>query len=293
MTPAPHKGHTMHAITGFQDNPAQVGVINFTTEQKDLIKRTICKGATDDEMSLFVSQAGRLGLDPFAKQIYAVKRWNTKERREEMSIQVGIDGFRLVAQRSGEYAGQVGPFWCGPDGVWKDVWLDAAPPAAARVGVCRKGFAEPLWAVARWSSYCQLNKEQQPTKFWAQMPDLMLSKVAESLALRKAFPAELSGLYTPEEMAQADNGDDAKPAKVASITGEVVTKKPEWQADQLTEAGRYRSEIEAMGDAAAAEFKALWGRMRYDAPSDVIDALAGLLRRWQDIADQAAQQVPA
>jgi len=156
------------------------------------------QGAPKGDLAVFLHFAQRTGLDPFARQIYMINRGG------RYTIQASIDGLRIVAQRSGEYAGQAGPFWCGEDGEWTDVWLQSTPPIAAKVGVFRKGFSEPLWAVARFDSYCPLGKDNKPMGLWNKMADVMLAKCAESLALRKAFPNDLSGIYTAEEMEQAD-----------------------------------------------------------------------------------------
>jgi phage recombination protein Bet len=167
-------------------------LIQFNPDQMRLIRETVARGTSPDQFALFIEVCRLSGLNPFARQIYAVVRGG------QLSIQTSIDGYRLLAERSGKYAGQLGPQWCGEDGVWLDVWLSDKPPAAARVGVLRKDFQQPVWGVAKYKSYAQTSN------LWQKMPDTMLAKCSESLALRRAFPAEMSGIYTREEMEQAD-----------------------------------------------------------------------------------------
>jgi phage recombination protein Bet len=182
-------------------------------ERRELLKRTICKDLTDNEMDLFVAVCNRRRLDPFVKQIHAVKRrqWNAKlnDYEEVMVIQTGIDGYRLVADRTHERDGVDGPWWCGPDGEWHDVWLSTQPPAAAKMTVYRKGHARGYVGIAHWAEYVQTYKDKkgniQTVQMWRDMPAGQIAKCAEALAWRKAFPEELGGIYTDDEMGQADS----------------------------------------------------------------------------------------
>mgnify|MGYP000914605594 CR=1 FL=1 len=172
--------------------------LSFSDEQVKLIREQIAPKASKDELQLFLYQAKRTGLDPLTRQIYAIHRWNGQLKREAMTIQVSIDGFRVIAERSGNYAGQSEPEFDEKDGKL----------IACKITVFRFRGEQRYPAavgVAYYDEYKQTDKEGNTIGLWLKMPHVMLSKVAEALALRKAYPQDLSGLYTSEEMGQSDS----------------------------------------------------------------------------------------
>jgi phage recombination protein Bet len=208
-------------------------------DQVALIKRTIAKGATDDELALFLNQCRRTGLDPFSRQIHLVKRWSADERREVMTIQVGIDGLRLVAERTGRYVPGREPVYSYDD-------KGRLVSATAFVRKLSGGLWHEVAATAFLAEYVQTRKDGTTTRFWSRMPHLMLAKCAESLALRRAFPMELSGVYSAEEVTAEDEQPEALPAPrpAAELPAAPVASPEEVHANLLA---RCHRELAAKG----------------------------------------------
>lgn len=195
------------------------GVPSLKAEDLARILRTVKYAhLTDCQFELMIATCQRLKLDPWSDHLAITSRpGNT---RNEIAVIMKITALRVIAKRTGDYGEQVGPFWCGADQVWHRAWTEAEPPAVARVGVITRGSRRPFWGVANWRSFAQYTTEGGEPRladFWARMPEFMLAKVAESQALRKAFPDELSGIYIPEEM-----GNQRHIEPVAVFGGPVV-----------------------------------------------------------------------
>ena len=159
--------------------------------------------------------------------------------RVEWSIQTSIDGFRVVAERSQKYDGQGAAEWMTEKGEWVDVFvpsLHGKHPLAARVKVYRKDWPvdRPSVGVAEWGAYVGTKRNGDPTSMWEKMGPLMLAKCAEALALRKAFPQDLSGLYTSDEMQQSQVEVEASPAPQQEQRA-VQAPAPQQQAPQAQE----------------------------------------------------------
>lgn len=171
------------------------------------------------ELAAFLHTCQRRQLDPFAQQIYLIGRYDSQRQRKAYKPQTSIDGFRLIARRAADRSGVDYEYedtvWFDAKGGRHEVWLGDGAPAAAKVVVVRNG--RRFDAVARYSAYVQANNKGEPRGLWKTMPDTLIAKCAEALALRKAFPEDLGGLYTNDEMAQADN-----PASDGVVPGQVV-----------------------------------------------------------------------
>jgi phage recombination protein Bet len=189
----------------------------YDGKQLDLIRRTVAKDCNDDEFNLFAHTARHLGLDPLRKQIYAFVFSKDKPDKRRMTIITGIDGFRTIADRTGNYR---------PDEDEPTYETDADlkgpnnPAGLVRATVRVYKFSHGDWhkvtASAYWDEYAPLKDEwaegedgrRRPTGKmtldtsgnWGKMPRLMLAKVAEALALRKAWPDDLAAVYAQEEV---------------------------------------------------------------------------------------------
>lgn len=194
----------------------------YESSKVALIKDTIARGASDDELMLFLHLAQRSGLDPFSRQIYLIERkaqvngqWTTTRQP-----QTGIDGLRLIADRTDRYApGREPSFSYDADG--------RLETATSYVKKWVRGEWHEVAATAHYREYEQTKADGKPTKMWGDKPHIMLAKCAEALALRRAFPAEMSGLYTSDEIPASDTLTALPPAPRAdAVTGEIIDDAP-------------------------------------------------------------------
>ena len=290
------------------DPPAQAPAVlshALTEGQMDVLRRTIAHDLTNDEFDLFAAVCNRTRLDPFAKQIYAIKR--TVKRRvkndrgnwvdtyeDVLTIQTGIDGYRLIAERSRLYGGQDQPEWCGADGVWTDVWLSDEPPSAARVAVYRKDVPRPFVGVAKFDSYADRWPAKEGQKLgdlrnlWKTMPEGQIAKCAEALALRKAFPNDLSGVYVAEEMDQANN---VRPIDIGAREG--ISER---DFDEIREAAsmltdEQRGELHAWCEAEGIEVAR--ARLTSENAGRVLQRILDLARGAMDVPSGPATSAPS
>lgn len=158
----------------------------FSQAQVELIKATIMSGKTtptDNDLALFGLVCQRTGLDPFSKQIYAI------ERAGKWTFQLGIDGLRAIAERSGSYAGSDEPLFDEGLTQYECEAQGRKAPSVCKVTVWRiiQGQRCAFVGVTKFSEYVQ-SYNGKPSGLWEKMPYAMLAKTAESQALRKAFP---------------------------------------------------------------------------------------------------------
>lgn len=203
----------------------------WTPDQLAALNQLGLAEATEADMKVLMHQSQRTGLDPFSRQVHMIYRKDSQAPGGgKWTIQTGIDGFRIIADRRPEYRGQVGPEWCGEDGVWRDVWLANQPPVAARVGVIRSDFDKPVYGVAIFREYAQHKYGGGLTSMWSTKSAHMIAKCAEALAIRKAFPNDLSGLITDDEAARDDLPRAEAPARSvdarAALTAAELTGAP-------------------------------------------------------------------
>lgn len=190
----------------------------WTVAQINLIKKTVAKGATLDELGLFLYTAKKTGLDPLVKQIYFMKYG------DQMTMITGIDGYLAIAERTKQLAGIDDAIF--DDGFKYEPGKEPVNPSKASVTVYRMidGQRVAFTATARWKEYKPSEKKDY---MWKRMPYNQLSKCALALALRKAFPNDLSGIRTDDEMAQTPEivPEEKTPEPAKAIEPEVIPAK--------------------------------------------------------------------
>lgn len=214
----------------------QVSPLEFTPEQRRMILDSFLSGASESEAGVLMELARVRRLNPITRQIHFVKRSQfdsqTKSYKDIWSAQVGIDGFRAIAERTGLYDGQDEPEF---------EYDEKKSLKLCKVRIYRKDWSRPVVGVAHFAEYAQKTKDGTPTKMWAEKPHVMLAKCAEALAFRKAFPDDTSGLYAPEEMPVEREEKDVTPSRPLIANSDAEQPKTRALAEKV--AARIQSKL--------------------------------------------------
>lgn len=172
---------------------------------------------TMEEMLYYAQTCQATGLNPAKREIYAIYR--KVDGVPKLTIQAGIDGMRMVAERSGNYGGSKEPEFTYSEEnkiFVSDFGKQKLVPNTAKVTVVKviQGHLIETTRTAQWDDYYPGDgaKGQMYRKF----PEVMLAKCAEAQALRVAFP-NLGKVYEEAEIAEevvqpveADEDEKAK-----------------------------------------------------------------------------------
>jgi phage recombination protein Bet len=219
----------------------QVAPMEFSADQLKIIRDSFLNGASEKEAAVLLELARVRRLNPITRQIHFVKRsqWDpdTRTSKEVWSAQVGIDGFRAIAERTGLYDGQdEAEFEYDSKGAIK----------LCRVRIYRKDWSRPAVGVAHFTEYAQTKKDGSLTKMWVDKPHIMIAKCAEALAFRKAFPEDTSGLYAPEEMGVEREEKDITP--IGPPTANTNLEQPRTKALAEKVAARMQPKLPIMDE---------------------------------------------
>ena len=220
----------------------------FTPRDVETIKAVLAPGVSDEELALFGRVCSLLDLSPFRDEVALVGRYSKDAGRKVYKHQVTVHGRRVLAQRTGELRGIGGPEWTGPRDEhghhhWTDLWDSSEPPHAARVRVYRAGWAEPAIGTVPWREFAQRDREGRLVGLWPSMPAHMLGKVAEALALRRAFPeviteaveAEWDDVDTDRPVAEVGNTPSPPPAVTTTSAVPMMTAEQAAELGDLVE----------------------------------------------------------
>ena len=178
---------------------------------------------SDEAVCMAVDYCKARGLDIFKKPVHIVPIWDKKKGRLVETVWPGIAELRTTAARTGDYAGKDAPEW-GPDKTQQfDSNVTVTFPEWCRVTVHkivhghRVGYTGEVYWI---ETYASKGKANTPNEMWRKRARGQLAKCAEAEALRAAFPEEIGGEHSAEEMEGQETLIDVTPPRPEPIQEE-------------------------------------------------------------------------